>query len=70
MFSRGTENATPGFGTLDLGATWNYAKYQSLRVELKNVGDKSYHEHLTEVVSGQEIKAPGRSLQVVWRGRF
>jgi len=70
VFSRGTENATPGFGTLDLGATWNYAKYQSLRVELKNVGDKSYHEHLTEGVSGQEIKAPGRSLQVVWRGRF
>ena len=70
VFARGTENATPGFGTFDLGATWNYAKEQSLRVALKNVGDKAYHEHLTEGVSGQEIKAPGRSLQIVWRGKF
>ncbi len=70
VFARGTENATPGFGTLDLGATWRYAKDQSLRVALKNVGDKAYHEHLAEGVSGQEIEAPGRSLQVVWRGKF
>ncbi len=70
VFARGTENATAGFGTLDLGATWNYAKDQSLRAALKNVGDKGYHEHLAEGVSGQEIRAPGRSLQVVWRGRF
>ncbi len=70
VFSRGTENATPGFGTLDLGATWAYAKDQWLRLAVKNVGDKVYHEHLTEGVSGQEIKAPGRSLQFVWRGMF
>jgi hemoglobin/transferrin/lactoferrin receptor protein len=69
-FARGSENATPGFGTLDVGATWAYAKDQSLRVALKNVGDKAYHEHLAEGVSGQEIQAPGRSLQVVWRGKF
>ncbi|MBS3934929.1 MAG: TonB-dependent receptor [Sulfuritalea sp.] len=69
-FARGTENATSGFGTLDLGATWAYARNQSLRLALKNVGDKAYHEHLAEGVSGQEIKAPGRSLQLVWRGRF
>lgn len=70
VFARGTENATPGFATLDLGATWAYAKDQSLRIALKNVGDKSYHEHLVEGVSGEEIEAPGRSLQLVWRGRF
>jgi hemoglobin/transferrin/lactoferrin receptor protein len=70
VFARGTENATAGFGTLDLGATWAYAKDQSLRVALKNVGDKAYHEHLAEGVSGQEIEAPGRSLQLVWRGKF
>ena len=69
-FARGTENATPGFGTLDLGATWNYAKDQSLRIAMKNVGDKAYHEHLAEGVSGQEILAPGRSLQLVWRGKY
>lgn len=70
VFARGTENATSGFGTLDLGATWNYAKDQSLRVAMKNAGDKAYHEHLAEGVSGQEIRAPGRSLQLVWRGKW
>jgi hemoglobin/transferrin/lactoferrin receptor protein len=70
VFARGTENETAGFGTLDLGATWAYAKDQNLRVALKNLTDKAYHEHLAEGVSGQEIEAPGRSLQLVWRGRF
>lgn len=70
VFARGTENATAGFGTLDLGVTWMVAKDQSLRVALKNLADKGYHEHLAEGVSGQEIEAPGRSLQLVWRGRF
>jgi hemoglobin/transferrin/lactoferrin receptor protein len=69
-FARGTENATAGFGTLDLGATWQYAKDQSLRVALTNLADKAYHEHLAEGISGQEIEAPGRSLQLVWRGKF
>lgn len=69
-FARGTEDETPGFGTLDLGATWAYAKDQSLRVALKNLADKAYHEHLAEGVSGQEVEAPGRSLQLVWRGKF
>mgnify|MGYP001297393196 CR=1 FL=1 len=70
VFSRGTEDATPGFATLDVGATWRYAKGQSIRVALRNLADKAYHEHLTEGVSGNEIEAPGRSLQLVWQGRF
>lgn len=69
-FARGTEDATAGFGTLDLGATWRYAPRQSLRFALRNVGDKAYHEHLAEGVSGQEIQATGRSLQVSWQGSF
>jgi hemoglobin/transferrin/lactoferrin receptor protein len=69
-FSNGSENATAGFGTLDLGATWRYARGQSLRVAVKNLADKAYHEHLAEGVSGQEIEAPGRSLQLVWQGKF
>ena len=32
--------------------------------------DKAYHEHLAEGVSGQEILAPGRSLQLTWKGSF
>ena len=70
VFSRGSENATPGFGTIDMGATWRYAKAQSLRVALKNLADKAYHEHLAEGVSGQEMRAPGRSLQLTWQGKF
>jgi hemoglobin/transferrin/lactoferrin receptor protein len=70
VFSRGSENATAGFGTIDMGATWRYAKAQSLRVALKNLADKAYHEHLAEGVSGQEMRAPGRSLQLTWQGKF
>ncbi len=69
-FARGTENATPGFATFDLGATWQYAKRQSIRVALKNLADKAYHEHLAEGVSGQEIQAPGRGLVLAWQGKF
>lgn len=69
-FTRGAENATAGYGVVDLGATWRVHKNHSLRFAIKNVGDKRYHEHLAEGLSGQEIKAPGRSVQVSWQGRF
>ncbi|OGB30288.1 MAG: hemin receptor [Burkholderiales bacterium RIFCSPLOWO2_12_FULL_61_40] len=68
-FARGSENATAGFATADLGATYRWNK-QSLRIALKNLADKAYHEHLAEGVSGQEIKAPGRSLMLSWQGAF
>lgn len=69
-FTSGTEDQTPGFGTLDLGATWNYAKSRSLRIALKNLADKAYHEHLAVGVPGREIDAPGRNLQLIWQGQF
>lgn len=69
-FARGTEDATAGFGTLDAGATWRYVPRQSLRLAVRNLGNKAYHEHLAEGISGQEIQAPGRSLQLTWQGRF
>lgn len=69
-FTNGTENATAGFVTADLGATWTFAKDQNLRLAVKNLADKAYHEHLTEGISGWEIKAPGRSFLLSWRGRF
>lgn len=69
-FSKGSENATAGFVTADLGASWQIDKRNSLRFAIKNLADKTYHEHLTEGVSGSEIKAPGRSLQLAWRGSF
>ncbi|MDO5102345.1 MAG: TonB-dependent receptor [Lautropia sp.] len=69
-FTRGTENETPGYGLVDLGATWRMMPGHSLRVALKNVGDKRYHEHLAEGISGRELPMPGRSLQVSWQGTF
>lgn len=69
VFAQGTENATPGFATADLGATYRWQK-QSLRVAVHNLADKAYHEHLAEGVSGQEIQAQGRSLQLTWKGSF
>ncbi|MCW5581776.1 MAG: TonB-dependent receptor, partial [Luteimonas sp.] len=70
VFSRGSENRTPGFATADVGATWRYAKNQSLRIAAKNLFDREYHEHLTEGISGQEIHMPGRSLVLTWKGDF
>lgn len=70
VFSRGSEDKTGGFATADVGATWRYAKSQSLRIGVKNLFDREYHEHLTEGVSGQEFHMPGRSLVLSWRGNF
>lgn len=69
-FTHGTENPTPGFVTADIGASWRFARNQHLRLTIKNIADKTYYEHLTEGISGQEIRAPGRSLQLSWRGTF
>lgn len=69
VFARGSENATAGFATADLGATYRWGK-QSLRIALKNLADKAYYEHLVEGVSGREINAPGRSLMLSWQGKF
>ncbi|MDM7457006.1 MAG: TonB-dependent receptor, partial [Tepidimonas sp.] len=70
VFSRGSENETGGFATVDVGATWRYAKSQSLRIGVKNLFDRAYREHLALGVSGQEIPMPGRSLVLGWRGEF
>ncbi len=70
LFSRGTEDPTAGYGVLDVGATWRYAKGQHLRVAVKNLTDKRYHDHLAEGLPGMELIAPGRSLALTWQGRF
>ncbi len=69
-FTRGSENATPGFATADIGATWRVDKRNTLRLAVRNLANKAYHEHLQEGVSGYEIEAPGRSFQIAWRGSF
>jgi len=69
VFSRGTENSSSGFTTADIGATWRQRAH-TVRLAVHNIADRKYHEHLTEGVSGQEIKAPGRSLFVSYNGSF
>lgn len=69
QFAKGSENATAGFATADVGVTYQWAR-QSLRVGVKNLADKAYFEHLTEGVSGRENLAPGRSLVLAWTGKF
>ncbi len=69
VFSRGTENRTSGFATADIGATWQHGTHR-VRLAVRNLTDRKYHEHLTEGQSGEEIKAPGRSFFVGYNASF
>lgn len=74
-FSNGTENATPGYATVDVFLGWGFGRVGALAAldldaALTNLLDKGYHDHLTEGVSGREIQAPGRSLHLTLKGRF
>ena len=69
VFARGLEDATPGFTTLDLGATWARGPHQ-LRLAVTNLTDRKYHEHLAEGLTGREVPAPGRSLVVSYQLQF
>lgn len=69
-FTKGSENPTAGFVTADMGASWQLDPRNTVRLAVRNLADRRYHEHLTEGISGQEILSPGRSVQLSWRGRF
>lgn len=69
-FSNGTENPTAGFATMDIGGAYRLGKNGEIRFAVNNLFDRAYHEHLTEGVSGQEIRMPGRNLQVNLKGSF
>ena len=69
-FTRGGEDPTAGYALVDVGATWQFAPQQSVRLAVRNVGDKRYHDHLAEGLTGRELLAPGRSLLVSWQGSF
>lgn len=70
VFTKGSENPTAGFVTADLGASWQPDPRNTVRLAVRNLADRRYHEHLTEGISGQEILSAGRSVQLSWRGRF
>lgn len=69
LFSRGSEDPSAGFATADLALSWAHG-HQRLRLALRNLADRTYHEHLTEGITGAEPPAPGRSLQLSWLARF
>lgn len=74
-FSNGTEDKTSGFVTLDARLGYGFAGMAGLkssRVDmlLSNLTDKEYHEHLTDGISGQELKAPGRGVTLAFTGAF
>lgn len=74
-FSNGTEDATPGYATVDGEFGWalgglSFLDRSRLTIAVHNLGNKRYHEHLTEGVSGQELAAPGRGLSVSLAGHF
>lgn len=69
-FTRGREDATAGYGLIDVGATWRFTPGQQLRLAVRNLADKGYHDHLSEGLAGAELMAPGRSVQLSWQGNF
>jgi len=69
----GRENVTPGFATLEAACGWRFQPGRlrhEVQMQVRNLGDRRYREHLTEGLSGQEIPAPGRSAGVTWSTRF
>ena len=71
IFSNGTENATPGYATVDVELGWNFGPTGSLSnlevaVEGNNLLDKRYREHLTD----GDILSPGRGMVAKVTGRF
>lgn len=75
IFSNGTERATPGYATADLGVGWHFgpaAGLSSLEVglEVNNLFDRGYREHLIDQPEGGELLAPGRGAVATLRGRF
>jgi len=69
VFARGLEDATPGFTTLDVGATWTRGPHQ-VRVAVTNLTNRKYHEHLAEGLAGYEVPAPGRSVGIQYNLKF
>ncbi len=74
-FSNGGENKTSGFVTADARFGYGFGglaglKSSQLNLELNNLADKQYHEHLTDGISGQEISAPGRGATIAFSASF
>lgn len=74
-FSNDTERATPGYATADLTLGWSFGPaggFSDLEagLELTNLFDRGYREHLTDQPEGGDLLAPGRGALLSLRGRF
>lgn len=74
-FTNGAENTTAGFATADLLVGWKHGRVGNLsdvsvELQLNNLFDRRYHEHLAEGLSGQEIASPGRGATLSLTARF
>jgi len=60
------ENTTPGFVTADLSAGWRFLDRHELTINVFNLFDKNYYEHMTREnpFSGREVFEPGRVVTV------
>lgn len=74
-FSNGSENETAGFVTADARVGYGFGAMGGLKsshvdLQLSNLANKKYHEHLTDGISGQELKAAGRGVTLAFSGAF
>ena len=66
------EDATPGHVTVDIGAGWRLFGRHELMVQVENLFDKNYNEHITREnpFTGREVFEPGRVVTVGLRTTF
>ncbi len=83
VFSLGTERETPGFATADAAVGYRFGAAGGLReneltLSVTNLFDKDYREHVNGMIASridtangaQDIKAPGRSVNLTWYAEF
>lgn len=66
------EDATQGHVTIDIGAGWRLFGRHELMVQVENLFDKNYNEHITREnpFTGREVFEPGRVVTVGLRTTF
>lgn len=74
-FSNGSEDKTDSFITADARVGYGFGALAGLKsshvdLQLSNLTNEKYHEHLTDGLSGQELKAAGRGVTLAFSGAF
>lgn len=66
------EDATQGHVTVDIGAGWRLFGQHELMLQVENLFDKNYNEHITREnpFTGREVFEPGRVVTVGLRTTF